>query len=394
MIVEQDISNVRVGMYVLDISEPRGKFHLTKPSWLDSERVIEGLKNKGVKRLLIDMSKTREPEVMTTQVSIPQVIETVAPSFKQQITQARAVFDESKDIQKKLFYAAKNGHALDLKSVCKITDESIDMIFDNPDALACVLNIRHKDEYLLEHSIAVSVLLTMFAFHMKFEREIVSQLAIGAFLHDVGKIMIPDEILNKPGKLTVNEFETMKTHTTHSINMIKKTPGVSALSLEVAALHHEKLNGEGYPRKLKSKDISIYGRMISICDIFDALTSSRCYKEGYSQVKAFSILRELGKENQVDTSLVDSFIQCMGVYPIGALVQLDSNRIAIVESHNLQDPVRPNVKAFYRLDPQQFELAENIDLSSMQTERIVKCVRADDFNLNMEQIIEFLAHEG
>ncbi|MEC4724723.1 HD-GYP domain-containing protein [Shewanella sp. D64] len=389
MIVEQDISNVRVGMYVLDITYPKGKFHLTKPSWLDSERVIEGLRNKGVQRLLIDMSKTREPSVIS-----PQIIEIVVPSFTQQITQARSVFDESKGIQKKLFHAAKNGHALDLQSVCKITDESIDMIFENPDALACVLNIRHKDEYLLEHSIAVSVLLTMFAFHMKFEREIVSQLAIGAFLHDVGKIMIPDAILNKPGKLTDKEFEIMKAHATHSINVIKKTPGVSALSLEVAALHHEKLNGEGYPNKVKSNEISIYGRMISICDIFDALTSSRCYKEGYSQVKAFSILRELSKDNQLDINLVDNFIQCMGVYPVGALVQLDSNRLAIVESHNLQDPVRPKVKAFYRLDPKQFELAQNIDLSSMQTERIVKCVRADEFNLNMDQIIEFLAHEG
>jgi HD-GYP domain-containing protein (c-di-GMP phosphodiesterase class II) len=394
MIVEQDISNVRVGMYVLDIAFPKGQFHLTKPSWLESESVIEGLKNRGVQRLLIDMSKTREPSIMISQVSVSPVVEIIAPSFAQQVARARVVFDESKNIQKKLFHAAKNGHELDLASVNKVTDESIDMIFKNPDALACVLNIRHKDEYLLEHSVAVSVLMTMFAFHMKLSKEIVSQLAIGAFLHDVGKIMIPDAILNKPGKLNDKEFVIMKSHAMHSINTIRKTPGVSAISLEVAALHHEKLNGEGYPNGIKGEGISMYGRMISICDIYDALTSSRCYKEGYSQVKSFSILRALAKENQLDEKLVDRFIQCLGVYPVGALVQLDSNRLAIVEGHNLQNPVRPRVKAFYRLDHKQFEVVQDIDLSAMETEHIVKCVRADEFDLDMEQIIDFLTYEG
>lgn len=236
--------------------------------------------------------------------------------------------------------------------------------------------------------------MTMFAFYMKLDKEIVSQLAIGAFLHDVGKIFVPDSVLNKPGKLTEQEFEVMKSHAAHSITTIRNTPGVSPLSLEVAALHHEKLNGSGYPNGIKADGISMYGRMITICDIFDALTSSRCYKTGYSPVKAFSILRALAQENQLDENLVDSFIQCMGVYTIGALVQLDSDRLAIVESHNVQDPVRPKVKAFYHLKPNHFEISEYIDLSAMQTEQIVKCVRADEFDLNMEQIIEFLAHEG
>ncbi|NRD74559.1 HD-GYP domain-containing protein [Shewanella sp. VB17] len=389
MIVEQDIANVRVGMYVLDITYPKGQFHLTKATWLESESVIEGLRNKGVQRLLIDMSKTKESAIV-----LAPIIENNAPSFTEQIAKAKLIFDESKNIQKKLFAAAKNGNTLDVKSVSKVTDESIDIIFKNPDALTCVLSIRNKDEYLLEHSVAVSVLITMFAFHMKLDRDIVSQLAIGAFLHDVGKIFVPDSVLNKPGKLTEQEFAIMKSHAAHSITTIKNTPGVSALSLEVAALHHEKLDGKGYPNGIKADGISMYGRMISICDIFDALTSSRCYKTGYSQVKAFSILRALAQDNQLDENLVDSFIQCMGVYPIGALVQLDSDRLAIVESHNVQDPIRPKVKVFYHLKPNHFEMTEYIDLSAMQTEHIVKCVRADDFDLNMEQIIEFLAREG
>jgi len=186
----------------------------------------------------------------------------------------------------------------------------------------------------------------------------------------------------------------MKMHATHSINIVKMSPGISALSLEVVRLHHEKLNGQGYPSGAKAKQISKYGRMISICDIFDALTSNRCYKQGYSQVKAFSILRALAENNHLDILLVDTFIKCMGVYPVGALVQLDSNRLAIVESQNRQDPIRPRVKPFYCLQPKHFEAAKEIDLSINKDEQIVKCVRADDFALDMELIIEFLAHQG
>jgi HD-GYP domain-containing protein (c-di-GMP phosphodiesterase class II) len=278
--------------------------------------------------------------------------------------------------------------------VHKITAESTDMIFNNPDALACVINIRHKDEYLLEHSVSVSVLMTMFAVFMKIDKETVNQLAIGAFLHDVGKIMIPDSILNKPGKLTDSEFDVMKSHASHSIKIMRQTPGISALSLEVASQHHEKLNGKGYPLGLDADNISLYGRMISICDIFDALTATRCYKQGYPQVKAFSILRTLADNNELDKALVDSFIKCMGVYPVGSVVQLDSNRLALVENRNLNDPIRPNVRPFYRLDPKHFEIGHNIDLSTVTDEQIVRCVHADDFDLNMDEIMEFLDHEA
>jgi len=389
MIVELSIFDLCVGMYLIDISAPQGKFHLVKPGWVESKKTIASLKSRGVAYVLIDTSKQK---ISADSVSGVSNLERVF--FEQEIVKAKAVFDESKRMQKKVFHDAENGVPLDLQPVRKVTDEAINLIFNNPDALACVINIRHKNEYLLEHSVAVSVLLTIFSFYMKIEIETVRELAIGAFLHDVGKIKTPDKILNKPGKLTDEEFDIMKMHATHSINIVKMTPGISALSLEVVRLHHEKLNGEGYPSGVIAEEISRYGRMISICDIFDALTSNRCYKQGYSQVKAFTILRALAQNNHLDALLVDTFIKCMGVYPVGALVQLDSNRLAIVERQNCQDPIHPSVKPFYCLQPKHFEAAKGIDLSVSTDEHIVKCVRADDFDLDMDLIIEFLAHEG
>ncbi|WP_413699765.1 HD-GYP domain-containing protein [Psychromonas sp. KJ10-10] len=297
-----------------------------------------------------------------------------------------------KTFKRNCFRSAENGSPLDLGSVNLITDESIDIIFENPDALACILNLRNKDEYLLEHSVAVSVLMTIFSCYLKIDKATVRKLAVGAFLHDVGKIMVPDSILNKPGKLTDPEFEVMKSHASYSIEIIKKTPGIDPISLEVVALHHEQLSGNGYPNGVT--EISKYGRMIAICDIFDALTSIRCYKEGMSQVKAFGILRNLAKSNHLDVELVDQFIHCMGVYPVGAIVQLESNRLAIVESQNPGSSLLPKVATFYNLGVKGFEMEEKIDLAINENEHIAKCVRADDFDLDMQQIIEYLAQQG
>ncbi len=256
-----------------------------------------------------------------------------------------------------------------------------------------MLNIREKDEYLLEHSVAVSVYITLFSRYLGLERPIIEQLSIGAFLHDIGKIKIPDKILNKPGKLTDDEFTIMKTHANHSINIIKETSAISVLSLEVAALHHEKLNGSGYPFQVKGEDISTYGRMITICDIFDALTTTRVYKEGFAHGKAFAILRELAKQGQLDSRLVDQFIKCMGVFPVGSLVQLKSNKLALVQVRNDKDPINPQVHCFYSVELHQFLNKQEIDLSGSE-DSIVKGVRAEEFDLDMKKIVEMLLMEG
>ena len=205
--------------------------------------------------------------------------------------------------------------------------------------------------------------------------------------------MIPDKILNKPGKLTAAEFSIMKTHVNHSIDIINKTPNISEISLEVAALHHEKLNGQGYPYQIKADEISLYGRMITICDIFDALTADRVYKEGYPHIKAFNIMLKLAQDQHLDTELVNKFIKCMGVYPVGSLVELNSHKLAIVEGRNQDNPVKPKVRSFYSVEHHHYVMTEDVDLSN-DKDFIIKGVRANDFDLDMNKIVEFLLMQG
>jgi HD-GYP domain-containing protein (c-di-GMP phosphodiesterase class II) len=381
MIVEKQLDEVKVGYFVTEIAKQNGTFSLKAPGHIKSINVINHLKSKSVISVFIDDEKT-----------LPQASKTKA-EIAIEVKQAIEIFNESKNIQKNIFADALSGTTVDLKPVIDVTNKAVDAIFNSPDSLACMVNIREKDEYLLEHSVAVSVYITIFAHYLKMSKKVVHHLSIGAFLHDIGKIKIPDEILNKPGKLTDEEFTIMKTHANHSIDIIKKTPGISKLSLEVAALHHEKLNGEGYPFKVEGKDINKYGRMIAICDIFDALTANRCYKDGFSHNKAFSILRELVKSNHLDGELVNQFIHCIGIFPIGTLVQLESKKLAVVEQRNNDNLTKPKVRSFYSVKLNQYLNTQDIDLTETD-DFIVKSVKAEDFDLNMNTIIEMLLMDG
>ncbi len=384
MIVEKTLSELKVGHFVTKIAKQNSNFSLTAPGHIKSKAVINHLKSKKVLSVFIDDDKTLLPE--------PKPLKDRA-TIAAEVKVAQEIFTQSKAIQKEVFSSALNGTTLDLEPVIEVTNKSVDAIFNNPDSLACMVNIREKDEYLLEHSVSVSIYIAIFARHLNISKKVVQHLSIGAFLHDVGKIMIPDEILNKPGKLTDEEFTIMKTHANHSIDIIKKTPGISKLSLQIAAQHHEKINGYGYPNQLAGDDITKYGRMIAICDIFDALTATRVYKKGFTHAKAFSILLELVKQNHLDANLVDKFIQCIGSFPVGSLVQLNSKKLAIVEQRNDGDVTNPKVRSFYSVKLNHFLNTQDIDLTDTE-DFIVKGVRAEDFDLDMNKIVEMLLMEG
>lgn len=393
MLIEKTLSELCVGHYVVEIAKQKGHFSLSAPGHIKSNKVITHLLNKKVESVIIDDSKTLPLKENESKQSKVLTREEKRKKLYDEVKQAREIFTKSKDIQKNLFSSALSGSTIDLAPVIEITNKSVDAIFNSPDSLACMVNIREKDEYLLEHSVAVSVYMILLARHLNIEKHVVEQLSVGAFLHDIGKIKIPDEILHKPAKLTDAEFEIMKTHANHSIDIIKSTPGIDPLSLEVAALHHEKLDGTGYPFQLKSEEITRFGRMISICDIFDALTASRVYKEGFPHPKAFAILRKMAKSNHLDAGLVDQFIKCVGVFPVGSLVQLNSNKLAIIGARNESDPTKPVVRSFYSVTMNDFVDTEEVNLSKTE-DFIVKGVRAEEFDLDMNEIVEMILMQG
>lgn len=389
MIIEVSISELKIGHFVVDIVKQQGSYNLTRAGHIKNQNAIKHLKAKGVVSVLVDTTKSIA-QALSEASAISQV--STGPVILE-VTKAKKLFTASKKIQQQVFRSIQHGHPVNIAPIIDVTNQTIDAIFKNPDALACVINIRDKNEYLLEHSVSVSILMTIFSRFLKIERDIIQQLAIGAFLHDVGKIQIPDQILNKPGKLSSDEYKIIQKHVNHSVNIIQTIPGISALSVEVAAQHHERADGSGYPLHLQQDNISNYGAMIAICDVFDALTADRCYRDSYSQIKAFSVLRNLAMQGKLMPRLVDLFIKCLGVYPVGTLVELNSHQLAIVESRNQDDPINPKVRSFYSLDKHRYTLAKDIDLAK-EPDFIIRGVKASDFDLDMNRIIEFLLMEG
>jgi HD-GYP domain-containing protein (c-di-GMP phosphodiesterase class II) len=389
MIIEVSIHQLKKGHFVVDIVKQQGCYNLMRAGHIKNNKTINGLKLKGVESVLVDTTKTIDEALS---IQHPETIEKPGPVILE-VTKAKKLFNHSKKIQQQIFLDVQQSRSINITPIIDVTNQTIDAIFKNPDALTCIINIRNKNEYLLEHSASVSVLMTIFARFLKIDRKIIQQLAIGAFLHDVGKIMIPDNILNKAGKLSASEYKIMQGHIDHSIRIVRATPGISALSLEVVALHHERSDGSGYPLKLSQDSISNYGGMIAICDVFDALTTDRCYKGSYNHIKAFSILRNLALEGKLMLRLVDLFIKCLGVYPVGTLVELNSHHLAIVESRNHDDPVNPKVRCFYNTEKNRYILTKDIDLAK-EADFIIRSVKADDFDLDMNSIIEFLLMEG
>lgn len=390
MIVEIDIQELSEGHYVVDIVKQQASYALTNSGHIKNQQVVESLKRKGVLSVLIDTSKSESNQADNAQLSrfhdqqLPAIVE---------ITKAKKLFNQSKQLQQQLLQDFASGEPVNLTPIVESSNQTLNAIYKNPDALACIINIREKSEYLLEHSVAVSMLMSIFAHYLALDHQISQQLALGAFLHDVGKVKIPDVLLNKRSKLTPTEYAIVKTHVNHSIELVRQIPGLSEISMEVVALHHERLNGSGYPYKLTADKISQYGRMIAICDVFDALISNKVHKNGYSHVQAFAILRKMGQKQELDIQLVDAFIKCLGVYPVGSLVELSSQKLAIVEARNLQDTLKPKVRSFYDLTDRRYIMTQDIDLSQ-SSEKILKGCRAEDYKLDMNKIIEFLMMQG
>ena len=260
----------------------------------------------------------------------------------------------------------------------------MDSVFRNQDALACLTQMRQKDAYLLEHSINVSILMGIFAKHLGIEKKIIVELTTGALLHDIGKIKIPDEILNKPGRFTDDEFKIMKMHSLFSKEILEES-GLTGIAVDIAGMHHERLDGKGYPFGKKGDEISQYVRMASIVDVYDALTAERVYKTGMEPIKAFKILKD-GCPDSFDPVLLNKFIQCIGIHPVGTLVRLSSQKVGLVTESNPSTPLKPIVKTFYSAKHSRYTEIKDIDLSNKKTlDTLESAVKPKEYNIDLER---------
>lgn len=379
------IEELEPGMFVHEILEQDGKLLVKNKGRVTKSAVVTTLKKRGVKKLVIDTSKQFDPEDPDKPAS-PAVEEPKKEepkekvSFDDEIARAERIHKKGKNIQNKLLDAVKSGLPFDDKIPREFSKNMIESIDRNPDALLCLTKIREKDDYLLEHSLNVAILLANFGRFIGMSEKEIEDLAHAGFLHDIGKIRIPDEILHKPGRLTDMEMNIMRDHVYYGVRVLEEMEIESHLVRTVSE-HHERLDGYGYPNGSRGEEISKAGRMLAIADVYDALTADRCYKAGMSSQKALQILLN-DAPSKLDKELVQLFIKCMGIYPVGSLVKLDNERIAMVVTQNEDKPLSPVVKIFYSLRGNHYIEPKDLDLSAATTVRIEKAVLASDYKIN------------
>jgi HD-GYP domain-containing protein (c-di-GMP phosphodiesterase class II) len=251
--------------------------------------------------------------------------------------------DESKKMIKETFKNVSIGKKMDSQAVKDGVTNMVKDIFNNDEVLANLIDLKNDNDYTFGHSINVGAISLVIGKALGYNRKKLIKLGTGACLHDIGKTKIPDEILNKPGKLTDKEYEIMKQHPKLGYDILKKYPNTTATSLAAVVGHHEKVNGKGYPQNKEGNDIYVYGRIVAIADVFDALTSDRCYRDRWPVHKALDlIISEAGEH--FDSKLVETFIRNVAAYPNGTIVQLSNGYKAIVKKQNKNFPQRPIVK--------------------------------------------------
>lgn len=391
------INELSPGMYVQSIIEQKGSVKIKSQGKVLKQAVVDALRKRGVKTLLIDVSKQFNPETGEPDVSVEddaaatpmmqKESETSAEkvSFQDEVSRATQLHKQGKKIQKQLLNAVKQGLPFDDKVPREFSRSLVSSIDRNPDALLCLTKIREKDEYLLEHSLNVAILLANFGRFIGMSDSEVNDLAYAGFLHDIGKIRIPDSILHKPGKLTDMEMNVMRDHVYYGVRVLEEV-NIPEQLVRTVSEHHERLDGYGYPNGAREDEISQAGRMLAIADVYDALTADRCYKAGMPSQKALQILMN-DTPHKLDTGLVQQFIKCMGVYPVGSLVKLNNERIGMVMAQT-SATLAPKIKVFYSIRGNHFLEPKDIDLNTDTTVRIEKAVKASDYRIDVNAFFE------
>ena len=256
---------------------------------------------------------------------------------------------------------ARLGRSIDTISAKKMVGGLVDSILSNPDALVWFNHLKNKDEYTSEHSLRVCILALAFGRHLELSQPELNILGLGALLHDIGKMRIPSDILNKPGRLTPDEFELMKSHVPRGVEILENTPSIPLAAIEVARSHHERYDGSGYAFGLKGTNIGLFGQIGAIVDSYDAITSDRSYHKGMS---AHDALRKMYEWRRKDfhEKLVEQFIQCMGIYPIGSVVEMNTGSVGVVVSVNRLWRLRPRVALVLDASRRRYESPRIIDL--------------------------------
>ncbi|MCB5207162.1 HD-GYP domain-containing protein [Methylovorus mays] len=384
------VTQVRLGMYIQEL----GGSWIDHPFWrksfkLEDPAMLKTLQASPVKDLVIDVSKgldvlhesgnaeareaeeaaplapSAEPESPSLGADLKP--SSSAPAIKrisaeQERAQAKKLLKASKQAITSMFNEVRMGQAVNAADAMPLVEEITASVSRNEGALISLVRLKHKDDYTYMHSVAVCALMVALSRQLGMDDKQTKQAGLAGLLHDIGKSAIPLDILNKPGKLTDEEFDIVRGHPKAGHEILLASNGVDEVALDVCLHHHEKVDGTGYPHKLPNDEISIFAKMGAVCDVYDAVTSNRPYKEGWEPGVSLQRMAQWSKTH-FDDRVFKAFVKSVGIYPIGSMVMLQSGRLGVVVDQNPVSLLKPLVKVFFSTKSRTRIPVEVLDLS-------------------------------
>jgi len=291
-----------------------------------------------------------------------------------EIERAARICLDSKAAVVSMFEEVRMGNAVDVGGARQLVEDISDSISRNPGAIISLARLKTADDYTYMHSVAVCAMMVALAKQLGLDDAQTRSCGMAGLLHDLGKVAMPTDVLNKPGKLTDVEYAVMQTHPTEGFKMLNASPNVDVVAQDVVLHHHEKMDGSGYPEGLKGDEISLYAKMGAVCDVYDAITSNRPYKTGWDPAESLRKMAEW--TGHFDKKVFQAFVKSMGIYPVGSLVRLTSGRIGVVTEQSARSLTTPMVKVFYSSKSGMRVVPYLVDLS--RPESMEKILQRED----------------
>lgn len=365
---EVPVEQLEFGVFVSELDRPWTETPFMYQGFvLNNEKQLEALK-KYCKKVTIDLDKGADlpdrSELLTSRSGEPpglpgrRVAEPLGPSVlttiknkvvyreqstvDQELPVARTAQHKAEVVLKDIMSQVEAGKALDAPRVQEAVTSMTDSVVRNPDAMMLLAKLKEKGGHTLDRAFGVSIYMLTFGRFLQLPREQLDLLGMLGLLQDVGMTGVPEEVVEKKGALSKPELMVCRSHIAHSIAILKETPGLPSELPALAALHHERYDGSGYPKGLKGEQIGLFGSIAGLVDCFDAMTHPRPYAEVYSPSNALNYLYN-HRNVLFDGPLVEQFVQCIGIFPVGALVELNSGEVGIVIAQNLVRRLLPKV---------------------------------------------------
>jgi HD-GYP domain-containing protein (c-di-GMP phosphodiesterase class II) len=389
------VSQLTIGMYVIELDRP----------WLETPFQFQGFEIKSKAEIqairnvceyvYIDLTKKKKG-APNAKISSPSSIHSFLAygpppqklgEFEHEINRAAEVYEETEIVISDFMEKIAKGGGIDTKLAKQAVAACVNSVLHSPDAMLWMTQLKNKDKYTAQHSMNVCVLSIVLGRHLNLSEMALNNVGLCGMMHDMGKMLVPLEILNKPGVLEPHEMQIMQSHTNLGYELLKSSQDMYPGAIEVAWTHHERLDGKGYPRQISNNTISHFSKIVTVVDMYDAITSDRVYQKGRTHLEATNILTNMSGSH-LDPLLVIKFIESLGVYPPGCVVEMTNGSIAIVVEVNEKMKLRP--KIIILLDEDKNVVPEEVvlDLSKMVTDRsgdfytIKGIVKAEDWNID------------